>query len=74
MLENVVVARDGNEQEVRESIKKTKQSKKKLKAAEAHSKHVLDQHFTPSAQESKAVVKSKIDFSKSPVIFDSEDV
>ncbi len=28
MLENVVVARDGNEQEVRESIKKTKQSKK----------------------------------------------
>ena len=74
MLENVVVARDGNEQEVRESIKKTRQSKKKLKAAEAYSKHVLDQHFDPSERVPKPVARAEIDFTKGPVIYDSEVV
>jgi putative transposase len=74
MPDNVVAIRDENEEAVDESIKITKKTRKQLKAAKAYSKHVLDQHFTPDEHKSKAVAKSKIDFSKSPVIFDSEDV
>lgn len=74
MPSNVVAVRDDNEGIVDESKKITRKTRKQIKAEKAHAKHVLDQHFTPSEQESKAVAKSKIDFSKSPVIFDSEDV
>ena len=74
MPDNIVAIRDDNEEIVDEGKKITKKTRKQLKAAKAYSKHVLDQHFTPSERQPKAVAKSNIDFSKSPVIFDSEDV
>lgn len=74
MPDNIVAIRDDNEEIVDESKKITKKTRKQLKAKKAYSKHILDQHFTPGDREPKAVAKSTIDFSKSPVIFDSEDV
>lgn len=74
MPANVIAARDANEQILRESKKATKQTRKSRKAAEAHSKHVLDQHFDPSERVPKPVARAEIDFTKGPVIYDSEVV
>lgn len=74
MSGKVIGLREANEQVISESKSITKKTRKRLKAAEAYSKHVLDQHFDSSGPAPKSAIKSNIDFSKSPIISGSEDV
>jgi putative transposase len=69
MPENVIAARDENERLLNESGKTTR----RIKAAAAHSEHVLNQHFDAVAKNTLKVSKANIDFTKTPIIYYSDD-
>lgn len=71
--ENIIAIREGNEKIVKTSTQLTKKAKRNVKAKEAYVVHVQNQHFEPSSPDVKTPPRSKLDFTKKPQIFESED-
>ena len=68
-----IATRDENQSIVEQSISQTKKARRQAKAEKSFSEHTLNQHFDGAKSVTPSSDKPKIDFSKAPTVFRSED-